>query len=200
MPVTKPDYQLEFELNLPEPEPVEGMPPTPEEARLRSEVARGALERHDDLKWLDEYHRLRDGGWPWRVAAYIAWASSPRVTRMPKSQDELARRHLGLTSDRVIATWRQKNPAIDEMVGLLQAGPLWDARADIFSALLENATKADYKTHNDRKLALEMLGDYIPAAKLAALIEKKGFGKNDLGDLSDEELLKLAKQVRDEAE
>jgi hypothetical protein len=37
-------------------------------------------------------------------------------------------------------------------------------------ALVKNASEADYKTHNDRKLFLELTGDYVPSAKLAAMI------------------------------
>lgn len=195
MPIQKPEYQLTFSLELEEVSS-DGMV-SPDEARLRSETARQALEGKSDLKWLEEYSRLREGGWDWRVAAYIAWASSPRGSRLPKTQDELARGHLGLTSDRAIATWRKKNPAIDEMVAMLQASPLWDARAEVFAALTENAAKADYKTHNDRKLFLELTGDYMPSAKLAAMITKNGYSNNDLANMTDEELLQLAKSVRD---
>ena len=143
--------------------------------------------------------KLREGGWNWRVAAYIAWASSPRTGRVPKNQDELATQILGLTSDRSIATWRKKNPVIDEMVSVLQAAPLWDHRADVLTALVENAKTADYKTHNDRKLFLEITGDYTPSAKLAAMITKNGLTSNDLSDMTDEELLAVAKKLRDDA-
>jgi hypothetical protein len=197
MPIQKPDYQLSFDLDL----PIEDAASTAlsaDEVRLRSETARQAFEGRTDMKWLEEYSRLRDGGWDWRVAAYIAWAGSPRSSRNPKTQDELAREHLGLTSDRAIATWRKKNPAIDEMVALLQASPLWDYRAEVFQALTDNAIKPDYKTHNDRKLFLELTGDYIPSSKLAAMITQNGISKNDLSEMSDEELLKLAKGLRDE--
>jgi|CXWL01.1.fsa_nt_gi hypothetical protein len=199
MPIQKPDYQLSFNLDLPEEtgdSTIQRL--SADEIRLRSETARQVFEGRDDLKWMEEYARLRDGGWDWRVAAYIAWASSPRSSRIPKTQDELAINHLGLTSDRAIATWRKKNPAIDEMIAMLQASPLWDYRAEVFSALTENAVKPDYKTHNDRKLFLELTGDYVPSSKLAAMITKNGFSKNDLADMSDDELLKLAKNFRDE--
>ena len=151
------------------------------------------------MPWMSEYMKLREGGWHWRVAAYIAWASSPRKSRVPNTQDELAQQYLGLTSDRAIATWRKKNPVIDEMVSVLQSAPLWDHRADVFAALVENATTADYKTHNDRKLLLEITGDYTPSAKLAAMITKNGLSNNDLADMSDDELLAMARKLRDEA-
>lgn len=195
MPIQKPEYQLTFSLELEEVSS-DGMV-SPEEARLRSETARQALEGKSDLKWLEEYSRLREGGWDWRVAAYIAWASSPRGSRLPKTQDELARGHLGLTSDRAIATWRKKNPAIDEMVAMLQASPLWDARAEVFAALTENAAKADYKTHNDRKLFLELTGDYIHASKFSAELTKR-LDKGDLSSYSDGELADIARSVAEQ--
>lgn len=192
MPVLRPDYQLNLPLDLDE---VEAAFVSLKEARLRSETARAALDGRTELKWADEYRKLRDGGWPWRVAAYIAWASSPRGARTPKTQDELAREHLGLTSDRAIITWRKKNPAIDEMVALLQSSPLWDYRAEVFEALKDNAIKPDYKTHNDRKLFLELTGDYIPTAKLAAMLTKGEFSKADLSDYSDTELAAMYRDL-----
>lgn len=193
MPISKPDYQLSFALDLPEEDDKSYL--SADEMRLRSETARAALEGRDDLEWIEEYQRLRNGGWPWRVAAYIAWASQPRNRRRPKTQDELARNHLGLTSDRAITTWRQKNPTIDEMVALLQASSLWDFRAEVFQALTVNAIKPDYKTHNDRKLFLELTGDYIPTAKLAAMLAKGNITREDLSDYSDAELAAMYRQL-----
>jgi hypothetical protein len=190
MPLQKPDYQLQFDLELPEETGDRGPETgfvTPEEARLRSEAARAVLEGEAGFTWMAEYAKLRDGGWNWRVAAYIAWASSPRANRMPRTQDELARTHLGLTSDRAINTWRRKNPVIDETVALLQAAPLWEHRAEIYEALISVATSHEYKGHNDRKLALELLGDYIPAAKLEAILKQKGAGNDP--DVEDESKL-----------
>jgi hypothetical protein len=197
MPISKPNYalteeykQIALDLELPE---VESDGVSVDEARLRSEAARAMFEKND-LKWGQEYVDLRNEGWPWRQAAYIAWAASPKTGREPKTQHDLAVNILGLTSDRAISTWRNKNPMIDERVGLLQSAPLWDARAEIFQALVENAIKPDYKTHNDRKLAFEMLGDYVPASKLTAELMKSLKGSS-LDDLSDDELAALSGEL-----
>jgi hypothetical protein len=198
MSLQKPEYQLTLPLDVEEIETNEPLAVSPDEARLRSETARSALDGRD-VPWKSEYLKLREGGWHWRVAAYIAWASSPRTERTPSSQAELAKTYLGLTSDRVISTWRKKNPVIDEMVSVLQSAPLWDHRADVFDALVQNAAKADYKTHNDRKLFLEMTGDYTPSAKLAAMITKNGISTNELSDMTDDELLAMAKRLRDQS-
>jgi hypothetical protein len=203
MPVQKPDYALDkayqqkaFELDLPEVE-LEGIPV--EEARRRSETAKLALEMRYDrpgesLPWMGDYFKLLEGNWPWRQAAYIAWASSPKEGRTPKTQDQLAREHLGLNSDRVIATWRARNPAIQDMVAFLQAAPLWESRADQFRALIEGANKAgqDYKFFNHLKLAMEMRGDYVPKSELEALLRAKA-DSGDPADLPREELERQAK-------
>ncbi len=169
MPIPKITYQLPLELDLPEAEDL-----SPDDAHVKSEQARKALEamfgRAGTPRWLDDYLELVRGGWPWRVAAYIAWASSPRAAREPKTQDELARIHLGLTSDRAISTWRKRNPAIDEVVRMMQAGPLFKHRAEIFTALVAVAVKPEYKSHADRKLALELMGDYTPVGPCPAAL------------------------------
>lgn len=183
MPISKPEYQLLLPLEL------DDVPETTlpaEEARLRSEAAREVFDEAS-FGWMAEYRQLREGGWPWRVAAYIAWAASPKSDRSPKTQDELARNHLGLNSDRAISTWRRKNPAIDEMVAVLQSAPLFEHRAEIYDALIQVATRPEYKGHNDRKLALELLGDYVPAAKLEAIL--KSAAKGGTADTDDEDTL-----------
>lgn len=163
-----------------------------DEAMLISDNARRVFEDSSTLTWSPDYWRLRNQGWPWRVAAYIAWAASPKQERQPKNQQEFATSMLGLTSDRVIATWRKKNPAIDEVIALLQVAPLFEHRRDIYDALIKSATSPDYKSHPDRKLALEMLGDYIPRAKVDL---RRKVDKDDLSDMSDAELAELARKL-----
>lgn len=199
MPIDKPNFtlsdeyiQLALGLELLE---VELDHCSVEEARLRSEEARRNFEQRGAS---EEYRALRDEGWPWRQAAYIAWAATPKP-RNPKTQDELATQILGLSSDRAINIWRKKNPMIDERVAVLQGAQLWDYRAEILRALVANAVKPDYKTHNDRKLALEMLGDYVPASKLTAELTKR-IGAGDLSSLSDAELAELARSVIEKAQ
>lgn len=204
MTVQKPDYdlpmeymQLALDLDLPEVE-AEGL--SAEAARLRSETALATLRAmHGTDKapaWLDTFFELLDGGWPWRQATYIAWASTPTEGRLPKTQDELARDYLGLNSDRAISTWRKKNPAILETIAVLQAAPLWEQRADHFRALNEGATKAgeDYKFFNHLKLAMEMRKDYVPAAQANIELTRKG-ATDDLTHLSDAELAARSKSL-----
>lgn len=166
---------------------------SPEEAALRSETARKALELRgieNEPAWMEMYRKLREAGWPWRVACYIAWASSPKSGRWPKTQEELATQALGLTSDRQIGTWRSKNPAINETITLLQAAPLFEHRSDIYAALINSASRPDYKSHQDRKLALELLGDYIPRLRVD---QRDVSNLKDMDELPDEELEKIAR-------
>lgn len=194
MPLPKFGYQMTLALELPEVEDGNSNA----DDRLRNEAARKALEnlygKIGAPRWMDDFMELCKGGWPWRVAAYIAWASTPKGSREPKTQDELARVHLGLTSDRAINTWRRKNPAIDEMVRVMQAGPLFKHRAEIFTALVAVAVKPEYKSHNDRKLALELMGDYMPAHKILAALTARG----QAGVKTDAELDELAKALEAE--
>jgi len=162
---------------------------TPDEARLRSETARLQLDDGADKpEWFARYAELRSAGWSWRVACYIAWASCPRKSRSPETQEELATNVLGLTSDRQIWTWRVKNPAIDETVALFQAAPLFEHRADIMDALITSASTKDYKNFQDRKMALEMMGDYVPRVQVDAERHKP----DDLGQMTEEELRQIA--------
>jgi hypothetical protein len=191
--------QLALGLNLEETDRVEAGFVSPEEARRRSLLAfRGmnsaAMEEGEGAGWVDRYRDLLNAGWPWRVACYIAWASSPRIGRWPATQQALAADVLGLTSDRVIATWRKKNPTIDQLIAEWQALPLLEHRADVFAALAKSASDPDHRHNPDRKVYLEMTGDYVPRAKLDVRTSEV----EDLSQMSDAELDKLARQIRGE--
>jgi len=182
----------------------------PDEAKLRSMVARQALdmrkvkaESGEDFeesldaglpKWFDVYQQLIAAGWSWRIACYVAWAASPKINRLPKTQDGLARDVLGLNSDRRITEWRRKNPAIDELVGDLQAAPLLAHRADVIEALIQSASNHNYKNHQDRKLFLEMTNDYRPTTdvNLTADVEDEG----DMNRVHEDEMRRKAALVR----
>jgi len=143
---------------------------TPEEARLISEASASTFSsRNDKPEWFKDYLMLREQGWPWRVACYIAWASSPKIGRKPETIEKLATEVLGLKSSRVIYTWRKKykkEMGIDSVVSMMQTAALWEHRRDVINALVEQASKADYKSFNDRKLFLELIGDFTPSSDL----------------------------------
>lgn len=154
--MSKPTYQLTMPLVI-------DLPEGEDDEKQKSESSRLALDalfgKAGAPRWLDDYLELYKHGWDWRVAAYIAWASMPKVSREPKTQDELARIHLGLASDRAIIKWKNKNPVIEQMIFKLQASPLWKHRGEIITAMVAVAVKPDPKSHADRKMALKMMGD-----------------------------------------
>ncbi len=184
--IGKISYQLKFELAM-EPEN-EDAPPgviTEEEARRREFQARTLFEGEETKPaWFEEYEELIRGGWPFRVAMYIAWSASPRTTRSPRTLDELANL-MGLTSPRAIHIWRARNPAINEQVTLMQAAPLMKHRADVIHALVEMASQPDYKSHNDRKLFFEMTGDYVRRG----VMKTERASAADMSGLSEDELM-----------
>lgn len=161
-----------------------------DEARLISEAARSTFESQDKLPdWFRDYRKLIEQGWPWRVATYIAWCSSPKAYRKPDTLQELAIQVLGLKSPRVIYEWRRNNPGIDTIISMMQAAPLWEHRADVLKTLANMAMREDYKSFNDRKLFLELIGDYTPKSQLD--VRNAGV-ENDLSSLSEADLMAMA--------
>ncbi len=198
------EFQLKFQ--LPEfdetAEDAEERFISPEEARRISEAARKLLEaqasigpkgkdglRPKEPAWFREYMNLIEQGYPWRVACYMAWASSPKIGRWPESIEKLATDILGLKSARVIYTWRKKRPKLDTLVGMLQGAPLWEHRRDVLDALATMAMQPDYKAHNDRKLFLELTGDYVPRSLVGL---GKASADGGLAEMSDSELRRWA--------
>ena len=144
--------------------------PTGEDSRseavaANSENSAQAAPRADEsYPWEVEAEELL-GEFKPQVAAYIAWASSPAKGRKPGTQAELASL-LGLKDDRTIRQWRAKDKRIEATIKERQAGPLWAHRRDIFEALVRSASTPDAANFSDRKLALEMMGDYVPKSRL----------------------------------
>ena len=139
-------------------------PEVPGQAQSRR-AYKEILESLKGFDWWQDYQGLVQRGWDWRKAVYIAWEAAPAKTRTPASQHELATQVLGLASDRVIRTWRERHPEMQDEIARMQAAPLLQHRRDIYDALVTVATDPDPKAHQDRKLALELLGDYRPRAQ-----------------------------------
>jgi hypothetical protein len=156
---------------------------TAAEVQARSMAAKLALGVAEIPAYLEQYHRLLNAGVPWRIAAYVAWASIPRESRKPKTQDEFARAVLGLTSDRRISEWRKKYP-IDQMIADLQGEMLMQYRPSVFDAIGWGASQRDYKAAAQQRLFVELTRD-MPNPKLDVNTNKAA---QDLGDLSDSEL------------
>lgn len=181
---------------------------TTEEKARRSMGAKLALEKLWDAKtqslkekdakgneitWWETYQQLLNNKWPWRIACFVAWASSPKINRWPKTQDEFAQKVLGLTSDRVIATWRKKSPDIDGAISLLQSATMLEHRADVIKALVESASSKDHRSNPDRKLFFEMTGDYVPRSRVDV---KASVGEDEMSGLSEAELIEIARRAK----
>lgn len=137
---------------------------TPGQAQSRR-AYKEILEAQARFDWWRDYLELTERGWDWRKAVFIAWSASPANKRSPATQNELATQVLGLTSDRVLRKWRAEQPEIEQEIVRMQAAPLLRHRRDIFDALVASAKDPDPKSHQDRKLALELMGDYKPRAQ-----------------------------------
>ena len=160
------------------------------EAQLRSEQARAIFEAGEEAAepWMDDYWALLGEGWSWRQVVYMLWEAQPPQGRIPKTQGELATEVLGLTSDRVIRTWKAENPAIAARIAKLTASALSKARSRVIRALIESAASANYRAHADRKLFLEMTGDYQKKQTILA----GAVVPDDLEEMDEEDLRALA--------
>lgn len=193
MAINEPNYQLKFSLDLDE-EPQANGALSVDEIRLRSETARSQLEGGalwpdgNVPEWYERYMDLLVGGWDWRVATYIAWAAQPKTQRWPKTQEELAVKVLGLTSDRQIVKWRSKNPAISAMIRDVAASMVFEALPDSFAAMNAVAAIPNYKGRGDRELQFKLAGILSDKTEL----ELSGSGSADLSKLSWSEKLRLA--------
>lgn len=188
--------QMAMDLEVEEIE-VDKTAPSYAEVYERSETAKKVLEagKHWDgneeemPQWFGHYLQLRDIGFSWRVSTYIAWAGSPKNGRWPEAQVELAEKVLGLTSPRQITEWRKKDPRIDDAITMMQAAPLQEHRADFYAAMVAVGTMHDYKGFSDRKLAFELLEDYVPRSRMDV---GRASDKDGAKSLSDAELRKHA--------
>lgn len=156
-------------------------------------------ERLRQYAWFEDYLELRrcelrGRKLDWRKAVYVAWASMPSDKREPPTQEELAKQILGLRSAHSVSAWKRKFPELDDLVAERQAAPLFKYRADIFDALAQVARMVDPRAHQDRKLALEMLGDYKPktAIDVSGDMETEQVVKLDVSGLPPEVLRAIA--------
>lgn len=158
-----------------------------EEAQIQSQRARAIFEAQEGAQpWMEDYWALLDEGWPWRQAVYMLWASLPADKRFPRTQGELATDILGLTSDRAIRDWKNSNPAIEIRIHKLATSVIAKRRSAVLHALAESASKPSYRNYNDRRLFLEITGDYVP--KRATLNLAADLTEDDLDDMSTEDL------------
>jgi hypothetical protein len=174
------------------------------------EESRTAYQRLRDVgrkyPWWEEYLELRAAGWTWRKAVLIAWLTMPSDRRQPETKQELAVNVLALRSDRTVRRWQRKDPRIDETVAARQAAALFQYRADIFHALGTMAATPEAKGFNDRRLALEMMGDYRPRSAVevtgedGGALDVKASLVGLVGELDGEELRQLIRNLETASE
>lgn len=174
--------------------PDDAAPNAYDEAQLRAEEARRIFEAlNAGEEWMQDYFDLVAEGWSWRQALYIIWAAQPKP-RTPATQAELATEYLGLSSDRAIRVWRKNNPALDLRIRQMTISALSKHTADILEALRKSAQNDSYRHHQDRKMALEILGIYQQRSGLDVSVREP----EDLARASDDELAALAQIPTDD--
>lgn len=134
-----------------------------QEVKEREMAARLALkdkldEGEEIPSWAETYHELINSNIPWKIAAYIAWATVIRKHRWPETQEELAINVLGLNSDRRITEWRRKYSYIDQMIADLQTSKYMQYIPGAIAASGEVASRPDYKSTAERRLLYEATG------------------------------------------
>jgi hypothetical protein len=153
------------------------------EIQTRSMAAKQALGTDKIPVYFEQYHRLMDAGVPWKIAAYVAWASIPKHDRNPSTQDEFAKQVLGLNSDRQISEWRKKYP-IDQMVADLSGEMLLQYRPGVFEAIGWGASQKSYRAAAQQQLFVELSRD-MPNPRIHVEDNRV---VQDLEDLSDAQL------------
>jgi hypothetical protein len=149
-------------------------------------------KREKCSSWWNDFMRLTDGdAAQWRISAYIAWASSPYKQRWPETLKDLCAEVLKCSPSR-LHRLRRMHPEIEQRIAQEQVAPLMLHRRDVLDALIDVASTHDPSAHSDRKLFLEMAGDYKPKSALALTGENGGpiqtLELSELSKLDDAEL------------
>lgn len=128
--------------------------------------------------------------WDWRKSLYIAWSVVPRGERFPKTEQELAQL-MRLSSTRVFRAWKEKDPEIAERIARLPKKMLTSHIADVYNALVAVAASPVPAAHQDRKMFLEMVGEYQTKLALTGANDGPVRFRYDLSNLTDDELEEL---------
>lgn len=132
---------------------------------VRSLRMQAAWEDGLPADWRERYHELMRRFGRWELAALVLWSSLPKELRRPKTQRELAVGVFGLASDRKVCDWKRL-PGVESAIIETRASALLQYIPDVFRALGELATTADYRNIPAMRLALEMAGYYTPKQDL----------------------------------
>ncbi len=151
---------------------------------------RDLLEERVEVKREDKPSRFVPR-WDWRKALYIAWSCVPSAQRWPRFEVELIEL-LGITNTATIRKWKAADPEIEERIS---AGPkklLGGHVADVLNALVRVATDPTPQAHQDRKLFLEMTGQYDPKGTLNL---RAAVAMGEIDEMLDDDEQKAVEQV-----
>jgi hypothetical protein len=139
--------------------------------------------------------------WDWRKALYIAWSCVPKSKREPKTLEQFVAL-LGLSSSGTIRNWRAHDPGIAERVAALPKMLLLEHVANVYDALVTVATMNDPRAFNDRRLFLELAGQYAPKGSVTLTGADEGpvgidmtYGIRNLSDDDLETLDRIASRL-----
>lgn len=133
------------------------------------------------LEWAEDFARLMYDGWKWRKAAFIAWVSQPKEMREPRFKGAFAEL-IGCSRSKIAEM--ERDPLISTAILKFRRRALADNIPDVMNALTESATNANYKHHADRKIFLEMVGEYTPRMGLA--LEQDAFNRQEMEEMMEE--------------
>ena len=147
------------------------------ESRKGKAALDALLTATEPPEWKALYEQLlnerneRDGyvigpRWDWRKALYIAWSVVPKARRQPATEEELAVL-LNLKNTRTIRMWKQKFPEIEERIAKLPKQLLMTHLSEVYDTLVAVATMPIPAAYSDRRLYLELVGEYQQKAALA---------------------------------
>ena len=103
--------------------------------------------------------------WDWRKALLITRRVVPKALRWPQTEAEFARL-INIKSTRTIREWMRKDPEIEKRIAELPRQMLLTHLADVYEAMVTVAKMAVPAAHQDRRLFLELTGDYAPKSNL----------------------------------
>ena len=137
----------------------------------------GQYKSRETFKWLVETDN-KPAWWPsflkirerfphfknWKIWSLIAWETMPAPMKDPPALKEFAASIN--TSVRTLWNYRNKTwgdkTTVGEAIVVVRESSTWHAREEVMKALITVAKRPDPKAHPDRKMFLEMTGDYPP--------------------------------------
>lgn len=159
-------FQMAFEFDIPEDEADVSAGLSAEQIQARKDEARErivsgeAFDKNDNDEtifpaWFENFIQYEDGGYPTRVAVYMAWLGLPNELREPRTKKELANL-LGLSSPRQFYIWEEKYPDIRDVAKNIWRRKILDGMPGAVDAMVTVASWPDYKGKPDRELLFRM--------------------------------------------